>query len=65
MIVMARVLAYICCENNKNQKLKQATTDANQIEEKVRKISDQLSNIIFTQRGEDKRNLFKENLKKK
>tara|TARA_B100000989_G_C19512106_1_gene459658 strand:- start:471 stop:1550 length:1080 start_codon:yes stop_codon:yes gene_type:complete len=40
------------------------STDVNQIEEKVRKISDQLSNIIFTQRHEDKRNLFKENLKK-
>ncbi len=38
--------------------------DNNQIEEKARKASDQLSNIIFTQRTEDRKSLFKENIKK-
>lgn len=38
--------------------------DENQIEEKARKASDQLSNIIFTQRLEDKKNLYNENIKK-
>ena len=40
------------------------SSDENQIEEKARKASDQLSNIIFTQRLEDKKNLYNENIKK-
>ena len=39
------------------------SNDKNQIEEKSRKASDQQSNIIFTQRLEDKKNLFNENIK--
>ena len=34
-----------------------------QIEERARTTSDQLSNIIFVTRNEDKKNLFKENVK--
>tara|TARA_B100000989_G_scaffold237840_1_gene184752 strand:- start:2601 stop:3680 length:1080 start_codon:yes stop_codon:yes gene_type:complete len=39
------------------------SNDLNQIEEKARKASDQFSNIIFTQRLEDKKNLYNENIK--
>lgn len=39
--------------------------DKNQIEERVRLTSDQLSNIIFVTRKKEKENLFKENIKKK
>ena len=37
--------------------------DKTQIEERARTTSDQLSNIIFVTRNEDKKNLFKENVK--